>query len=193
MSNDTLKWWPTIQVIKYDPSSARAIARDLGHEPTGPELREMERLGLIVPDDIVHAEGNQLVTVGLDRIGDLIVADGSPQAFTASRGVGGVGNGTGSFSAAHTALQGASQYYKGIDGAPSSANGVITASTTFTGSDANFAWEEWCWAIATAAPVANASFATATTSGVMLNRKVQTLGTKASGATWTLQATVTLS
>ena len=32
-----------------------------------------------------------------------------------------------------------------------------------------------------------------TTSGTMLNRKAQSLGTKASGAVWTLQASVTLS
>jgi hypothetical protein len=54
-------------------------------------------------------------------------------------------------------------------------SGAITAY-----SDANFAWQEWA--------VFNAS-----STGRMLNRKVESLGTKTSSAAWTLTVTITLS
>lgn len=60
---------------------------------------------------------------------------------------------------------------------PSGGSNVITFRSTFGTSDANFAWNEWA--------VFNAS-----TSGTMLNRKVESLGTKTSAQTW--QFTVTL-
>jgi hypothetical protein len=53
--------------------------------------------------------------------------------------------------------------------------------STFGSADANFTWNE--------ITVANGSSDTATN----LNRKVQSLGTKASGTTWIAQLTITLS
>lgn len=55
----------------------------------------------------------------------------------------------------------------------------ITFRATFTTSDANIAWNEW--------GVFNAS-----TAGRMLNRKVESLGTKTSAATWVLTITLSL-
>ncbi|MFE7797071.1 hypothetical protein [Nocardia sp. NPDC057440] len=191
MQTDNVTWKMRARVLKYEPETIANLTDRFGHEPSGSELRALESLGLLAPDDIVDVIGNALVNVGKQRLSDLITGTG--QAFTTSRGVTGVGNSTTAVGGSDVALLGASQLYKALDGAPTSVTGVITASTTFTGSDANFAWEEWCWAIATAAPVTNASFATATTSGVMVNRKVQSLGTKVSGAVWTLQATATIS
>jgi len=193
VQTDTIKWNMRATVIKYDPGSVERITRMLGHEPTGPDLRRLESLALIEPDDVVDVIGNAVLDAGKQRLGDLITGTGSPVAFSATRGVTGVGNGTTGNTSGMTALQGASQFYKGLDGAPSSLTGVISASATFTAAEGNFAWEEWCWAIATAAPVASSSFSTATTSGVIINRKVQSLGTKANGAVWTLAAQVSLS
>ena len=45
--------------------------------------------------------------------------------------------------------------------------------------DGNFAWEEW-------------GLFNASTGGRMLNRKVESLGTKASGSVWTLTVTLSL-
>jgi hypothetical protein len=184
---DTIKWSPVAEVFKYNPQTVRDFIAEFGFEPT---KADFDLLG-VAHDDYVRSEGNALVNAGLQRLSDLITGTG--QAFTTTRGMSGVGNSTTATTGVMTALQGASQLYKALDGAPGSAVGVISGSTTYQTGEANFAWEEWCWAISTAAPVTNASFATATTSGVMLNRKVQALGTKASGAVWTLQATITLS
>lgn len=190
-SKETIKWAMRADVLKYSPDTMLELNARFGHELTGPELRSLELTRFIKPDEITTVVGNALVDVGKQRLSDLITGTG--QAFTTARGVTGVGNGTAATTSGMVALQGASQYYKALDGAPSSVTGVITASTTYTGADANFAWEEWCWAVATAAPVASATFATATTSGIMVNRKIQTLGTKAVNAVWTLQAQVTVS
>lgn len=183
---DSITWHPEVVVNKWSPETVREATAFLGHEPNSVELMALTG----APDDTAYASGNQLVTVGLARIGDLIIGTGA-QAFTASRGVVGVGTSTTAFSAAHTALQGTA-YYTGVTTGPSNTNGAITATADFSSGVANHAWEEWCWAVATAAVVPSTSFTTATTTGVMLNRKVQSLGTKASGALWTLSATVTL-
>jgi hypothetical protein len=63
---------------------------------------------------------------------------------------------------------------------PSVAGQVVTFQSTFGSGDGNFAWNE-CGAFNGASGV------------IMLNRKVITLGTKSSGATWTLKLTITIS
>jgi hypothetical protein len=189
MAEEVYNWNMRAKVLKYDGELVRNFVATHGFEP---KQADFEAYG-ILPTDEVEIDGNGLLNGGKQRISDLITGTGSPQAFNLARGVAGVGNGTGGFSAAHTSLQGASQYYLGLDAAPTSVTGVITASATFGAGIAEFTWEEWGWAIATAAPVPNASFATATTSGVMLNRKLQTLGGKSGGAVWVLQATATQS
>jgi hypothetical protein len=91
----------------------------------------------------------------------------------------GVGDSTTAFSAAHTDLQAATnKLRKAMDGGyPSGASNVITFRSTFGTGDANYAWQEW------------ATF-TAAAAGTMLNRKVESLGTKTNTQTW--QFTVTL-
>lgn len=182
---DSIKWHPEVVVNKWSPETVRDATAFLGHEPNSVELMALTG----APDDQAFASGNQLVTTGLTRLGDLIIGTG--QAFTASRGVVGVGTTNTAWAANQTTLLGTA-YYTGVTTGPSNTAGAITATADFSSGVANHAWEEWCWAIATAAVVPSTSFATATTSGVMLNRKVQSLGTKASGALWTLSATVTL-
>lgn len=92
----------------------------------------------------------------------------------------GVGNGTTAFSAAHTDLQGASKFRKGMDVTyPQAASGVMTFRSTFATGDANFAWEEW--------GIFNAS-----TAGTMMNRVVQNNGTKAGTETKQVTCTITL-
>lgn len=93
----------------------------------------------------------------------------------------GVGNGTTAFSAAHTDLQGASKARKAMDATyPQAAGGVMTFRSTFATGDANFAWEEW--------GIFNAAAA-----GTMMNRVVQSNGTKASTETKQVTVTITLS
>lgn len=191
---DSIKWSPRVEIIKYTPDQVRELTDFLGHEPSGPELRELERLGRAIPDDILVVEGNSLVTVGLNRIVKLIAGE-AVDPFNAAKGIIGIGNGTAATTAGMTDLQGASKYYENLDSAPTATNGSLSAAATFGGTVGNFSWEEWVFGIA-----ANASVTPAATlagaggaSSVILNRKVAALGGKVSGASWTLQSTVTLS
>jgi hypothetical protein len=59
--------------------------------------------------------------------------------------------------------------------------GVLTFKSQFTTGEANFAWQEW--------GVFNGGAAFAT--GTMLNRRVESLGTKTSAQTWEITATLT--
>jgi hypothetical protein len=100
--------------------------------------------------------------------------------FNSSNARIGVGDGTTAFNASQTDLQGTNKVRKVMDsGYPTRSGATITFQSTFTGTEANFAWNEW--------GVFNAA-----TGGVMLNRKVESLGTKASGSTWVIQVQITL-
>ena len=93
----------------------------------------------------------------------------------------GVGDSTTAFSAAHTDLQAVTnRLRKGMDATfPTRSSNVITARSTFTTSEANFAWQEWGWF-------------NAASSGTMVSRRVESLGTKTSAQTWQLTATLTV-
>lgn len=129
-----------------------------------------------------------ITTVGRNQIAQFIIGAGTTTAdqantyFTNTRAALGVGNSTTAFSAGHTDLQGASKLRKGMEATyPSVATNVITAVSVFGSSEANFAWEE----------VGFFNSVTAAT-GTMLSRVVTALGTKASGSTWTLTYSLTL-
>jgi hypothetical protein len=186
---DAITWHPKITVAKYSDKTIAGLRDALGYEPIGKELLSYD------PDSRIEDEGNQLVTVGLSRIGNLIIGSGAA-AFNSTQAVCGVGSSSTAFSVSQTALSGdgstTTAYYQVVDSAPSNVNGAISANATFTTGNANFAWNEWCWGIATSTITAGGTFASIGTSPVMLNRKVVSLGTKSSGS-WVLQATVTLS
>lgn len=119
---------------------------------------------------ITDAGRNHLVQAGVGA---------GPTFFNNANAYIGVGDSTTTFSAAHTDLQAATnKLRKAMDATyPSGGSNVITFRSTFATTDANFAWQEW--------GVFNASSA-----GTMLNRKVESLGTKTSTQTW--QFTVVL-
>lgn len=121
-----------------------------------------------------------LTTAGRDFIANAIINNGSPTFFTNANAHIGVGDSTTAFNAAQTDLQAASnKLRKAMEATyPTIATNVLTFRSLFGTSDANFAWEEWA--------VFNAS-----SSGTMLNRKVESLGTKTSAQSW--QITVDLS
>jgi len=92
----------------------------------------------------------------------------------------GVGDGTAAFNASQTDLQGTNKARKAMDsGYPTLATNVMEFRSTFGTSEANFAWQEW--------GVFNAS-----AGGTMMNRKVESLGTKTSAQSWQITATITL-
>ena len=100
-------------------------------------------------------------------------------AFNNANSYLGVGDSTTAHAVGQTDLQAATnKMRKAMDATyPSGAANVITFRSTFATADANWAWQEWA--------VFNAAAA-----GTMLNRKVESLGTKTSTQTW--QFTVTL-
>jgi hypothetical protein len=185
---ESVKWWPIATIQKYSPEDVRELTEHLGYEPKAEDFARLN----VDPKSVLEVEGNQLVTGGLNRLGDLFIADGSA-GFNASQGVVGVGNSTATFNPSHTALQGTA-WYQPVDGAPTSVDGVITAVSTFASGNANFAWEEWCWVIATGTVSGGTSTFSSigSTSELMINRKVASMGTKASGASWVFTTTVTL-
>ncbi len=93
----------------------------------------------------------------------------------------GVGDSSTAYSAGQTDLQASSnKLRKAMDATyPQVSTNVITFRSTFGTGDANFAWNEW--------GVFNAS-----SSGTMLNRKVESLGTKTSAQTWQFTVTLTV-
>lgn len=132
--------------------------------------------------------GNLLVNVGIQRLEDqLIGATTSPLNNTNCRL--GVGNSATAEAATQTDLSAAAgagnRQFKLMNATfPSRATQVISFQSDFTSGEANFVWNEWC------ADNGNANGTTVGT--VMLNRKVASLGTKATG-TWTLTGTLTIS
>jgi hypothetical protein len=69
---------------------------------------------------------------------------------------------------------------KGMDATyPTRSGNVLTFRATFSTSEANWTWNEWA--------IANAA-----SGGQIMQRKVQSPGTKGSGSTWQATATVTV-
>lgn len=102
-------------------------------------------------------------------------------AFDNSNAYLGVGDSTTAFAAGQTDLQAATnKLRKAMDSTyPQRSTNVLTFRSTFATGDANFAWEEWA--------VFNAS-----SSGTMMSRKVESLGTKTSAQSWQLTAAITI-
>lgn len=201
MQNEVINWHPVARVAKWSPDQVTYTARRLGIPVDSVRHAELMLVfGKEVPEDgYAESEGNILTTVGLARVTALITG-GAGQAMTNAQMMAGVGD-TGTAPAVGntdlSALTGAThRYIQGVDATyPTVSNGVITAFSTFTSANGNFNWLEWAWGIATGTltPGTGSWASIAATSAVMLNHANPNLGTKVSGAVWTLQATLTLS
>lgn len=194
---DSAGWTPRIEVWKYLPETVRDLTDYLGHEPTGADLRRLELSEGLRPDDIAYAFDNLLTTAGLGRLTNLLTGGGAA-AMTHAQTIVGVGSSSTAATVADTALGGdgstSTAYYQNADASyPTVSAGVITCNCTFASGNANFAWQEWCLGIATGTLTAGGTLSAVGTTPIMLNHKVQSLGTKASGAVWTLNAQITIS
>lgn len=121
-----------------------------------------------------------LTTAGLNHVAGAVIGAGT--AFSNANAHLGVGDSSTAFAVGQTDLQAATNKFRsGMEATfPTQAAAVLTFKASFASGEANFAWEEW--------GVFNAS-----SGGTMLSRKVDSLGTKASGAVWELTATLTFS
>jgi hypothetical protein len=190
---DTIRWHPRVRVDKYSIDQVRYASRRSGLlVPQHPELHGYcgaPELGT------AEAEGNLLVTVGLTNLTKLIIGNAGV-ALNGTQGILGVGAGATTPVIGNTALTDdntANAWYQIVDSAPTQLSGVITAISTFATSNANFAWAEWCAAVATSTITAGDHLSAVGTSPVMLNHATASLGTKTSLASWVLTATITLS
>ena len=121
-----------------------------------------------------------LTNAGRDFIAQTLINDGSPVFFNSTNSHIGVGDSTTAFAASQTDLQASSnKARKGMEATfPTRTNNQLVFKSSFGTTEANFSWQEW--------GVFNAS-----SGGVMLNRKVENLGSKSSG-TWLLTVTLTI-
>ncbi len=128
-----------------------------------------------------------LTNGGRDLIAAILIGEGvAGDWFDASNAHIGVGNTNTEFAATQTQLEGERLWEttgeadrQGMEAAhPARTENAIDFKASFGADDANFAWLEW--------GVFNDDSA-----GLMLNRKVENLGTKA-GGTWVLTVTLTV-
>ena len=105
----------------------------------------------------------------------------SPTLFNNANAYIGVGDSSTAFAVGQTDLQAATNKLRKAQdaGYPTQAANVLTFRATYGTAEANWAWDEW--------GVFNAN-----SGGTMLNRKVESLGTKTSAQSWQITATVTL-
>lgn len=140
-------------------------------------------LDAVKPYEVIEGEDNCLLNTGIDELWDLVtgVVSGATHIFDNAAATIGVGDSNTAAAATQTDLQAAvNKTYKGMEATfPTSTTQKITLKSSFGSSDANYEWKEW---------VVKQS-----TSAKCLNRKVSAMGTKASGSTWTLEVTITLS
>ena len=124
-----------------------------------------------------------ITNAGRDHLAAAIVGDDEIAPFNNANSSIGVGdNSATAFSAADTDVLGANKFRKAMDLAfPTRATNVLTFRSTFGTSDANFAWNNW--------GVFNT---TELSGGTMLNRKVESLGTKPNTQTWQFTVSITI-
>jgi hypothetical protein len=136
------------------------------------------------PHEVIEEEGNLLLNAGITQLLRLLTNIGPATAYSSGVAYIKVGNSSTAASASQTDLQGGSVAEMPMDaGYPAISSQTATWRATFDTGDANFAWEE--------VGVKNASGAVSS-SVVLLNRKVQSFGTKASGAIWTMTLNLTI-
>lgn len=122
---------------------------------------------------------NLLLTSGANTYHQRLV-DTSVTAFDGTNARIAVGNGTAAVTAGQTDLQGATKTRKLVDGTPTVSGNQISCVATFLTGEGNHAWDE--------AGIANAG-----SGGILLNRVVQSYGTKSSGLQWVITGTISLS
>ena len=142
----------------------------------------------VEPYEICEGQGNALVYGGASAFFDLLIGAANVTAFNNANAYLGVGDSTTAWAVGQTDLQAATN--KNRQGQetsyPSHTDGVTSANDScdwksqWGTSQGNFAWQEW-------------ALFNAASAGRMLQRKVESFGTKSSSAIWTLTITLSLS
>lgn len=182
-------WRAHALVEKWDPEQTAWATRRLGYAPVAADFAALR----VQPSDVAEAAGNLATTAGLTRITSLIIAGGG-QAVTNTSARLGTGDSSTAAAIGDTdlgAVAGSThRWFQVMDATfPTVSAGVITFKSTFASADGNYTsgWQEWCVDLGTPT-VTSANTVNAT----MLNHKIASLGTKVSGASWALTATLTI-
>ena len=132
---------------------------------------------------VAEIDGNLLLNEGIAELWDLVIGAGTPTSFANANAYIGVGDSSTAAAASQTGLQASTnKAYVGMEpGYPSRSAQTVTWRAVFGTSTGNFAWQEFT--------VANGNSDAADN----LNRVVSNQGTKASGQTWTVDVSITLS
>lgn len=194
VNHDSVEWRCHWRIDKYDVTDLERVdPAFLAQMSAEQQLAGLVAKGL-KPYEVLEREGNLLMYGGVSCLWQTLIGNGTTTAgqsltyFNNAQAAIGVGDSTTAAAATQTNVQAATNklrkamdatYPSHTDGTTSGA-ATITFRSTFASADANFAWQEW------------GVFNSATdATGRMLNRKVESNGTKASGASW--QFSVSLS
>lgn len=185
----------TLEELRFlEHLSLRDFTKNLEGFTPG-ELQAALLLDAGVEPELVDIEHNLLMYGGASCQWQTLIGNGTVTAgqaltyFSNAQAAIGVGDSTTAAAATQTDLVAATNklrkamdatYPQHTDSATSPAASIAYRSTFATG-DANYAWQEW--------GIFNSVSAG---TGRMLNRKVESLGTKTSASTWTLTLTLTL-
>lgn len=122
-----------------------------------------------------------LTTAGRNFIAAAIINSGPPTFFTNSNAHIGVGDSSTGFAQGQTDLvAGSNKFRKAMESTyPLLSTNVLTFRSVYSTAQANYAWNEF--------GIFNAS-----SSGTMLSRKVESLGTKADTQSWQFTVDVTI-
>jgi len=173
-SRDRITFIPRWTITKFRSRSQETLKLlyDMLHNRGYSVVRVVEELGT-KPYETLRFKGNIALNEGINALWTL-VCGGTMTPYNNANARIGVGDGTAAEDPNQTGLQGVNKYWKGMDsGYPTYGSAQkATWRATFGPDEANFAWNE--------ITVVNA----ADDSGQNLNRKVQAMGTKASGTVW---------
>lgn len=182
---EKLGWAPRLTLRKYDERATRTVERRSIHRPTDEDFAELR----LSPYEERVTDGNLLTTAGIGRIATLLTAGTGNLISTTTARVG-AGNSSTAEAIGQTDLQAAAgstnRWFQTCT--VTIPSNVLTFAATFASADGNFAWAEWGIDIGTATVTSGN-----TVNAVLLNRKVASNGTKASGQTWTATASIQFS
>ncbi len=149
------------------------------------------------PYETLEFDGNCLLNGGINSMiwPAIVGALASSNYLNGTYGCIGVGDSSTAASASQTGLQAATnRIWVLISATPTTgSNQQIIISATFASAQANFAWNEICAGSTSTPGSLPVTTATPPATAIVLNRLVQSMGTKASGTSWTATLTITLS
>jgi len=183
--HEPVRWRCLTKLERYDADI------DAYRKLYGKEEGEARFFAENTPVSVEEVEDNLLMYGGASCLWEALIGatrTGNQLPFDNTNAYLGVGDSTTAEAATQTDLQASTNklrkamdatYPQHTDATTSGAASIIYKST-FGTSDANFAWQEW-------------GLFNASSTGRMLNRKVASLGTKTSAASWAFTVTLSLS